>query len=110
MARSADMFKRRSAKGVRIASHRRRRLPAGRNPRSSAGWSSSGCGPPMPSGPERRSLADSSARDRLGALAPGMIAGSRGPGDPIQDIHRTEKVFFVMKEGAVYRNDRPSGQ
>jgi hypothetical protein len=28
------------------------------------------------------------------------------PGDPLQDIHRTQQVFFVMKEGVVYRNDR----
>lgn len=28
------------------------------------------------------------------------------PGDPIENIRQTEHVFFVMKEGVVYRNDR----
>jgi imidazolonepropionase-like amidohydrolase len=29
------------------------------------------------------------------------------PGDPLRDIRVTERVFFVMKEGKVYRHDRP---
>jgi imidazolonepropionase-like amidohydrolase len=29
------------------------------------------------------------------------------PGDPVADIHATEKVFFVMKQGKVVRNVRP---
>ena len=28
------------------------------------------------------------------------------PDDPSADIHQTEKVFFVMKDGIIYRNDR----
>ena len=28
------------------------------------------------------------------------------PGDPLADIKQTEKVFFVMKEGKIYRNGR----
>jgi hypothetical protein len=28
------------------------------------------------------------------------------PGDPVQNIRQTEHVFFVMKEGVIYRNDR----
>jgi imidazolonepropionase-like amidohydrolase len=28
------------------------------------------------------------------------------PGNPLQDIRVTEKVFFVMKGGTVWRNDR----
>ena len=28
------------------------------------------------------------------------------PGDPLLDIKATEKAFFVMKGGRVYRNDR----
>ncbi len=48
--------------------------------------------------------------DRLGALAPGKLADVIAvPGDPTQDIRQTEKVFFVMKEGVVYRNDRAAG-
>jgi imidazolonepropionase-like amidohydrolase len=29
------------------------------------------------------------------------------PGDVLADLHATEKAFFVMKGGKVYRNDRP---
>jgi hypothetical protein len=29
------------------------------------------------------------------------------PGDPTQNIRLTEKVFFVMKDGVIYRNDTP---
>ena len=28
------------------------------------------------------------------------------PGDPLKDIKATEKVFFVMKGGKVYKNAR----
>jgi imidazolonepropionase-like amidohydrolase len=46
-------------------------------------------------------------QDRLGSLAPGKLADVVAmPGDPEQNIRLTEKVFFVMKEGVVYRNDR----
>jgi imidazolonepropionase-like amidohydrolase len=31
------------------------------------------------------------------------------PGDPLKDISVTEKVLFVMKDGIVYRHDRPGG-
>jgi imidazolonepropionase-like amidohydrolase len=45
--------------------------------------------------------------DRLGTLEAGKLADVVAvPGDPLQDIHRTEQVFFVMKEGVIYRNDR----
>jgi len=45
--------------------------------------------------------------DRLGTLTAGKIADVVAvPGDPVVDIRQTEKVFFVMKEGTVYRNDR----
>ncbi len=44
--------------------------------------------------------------DRLGTLAAGKIADIVAmPGDPTADIRQTEKVFFVMKEGVVYRHD-----
>jgi imidazolonepropionase-like amidohydrolase len=32
------------------------------------------------------------------------------PGDPIENIRQTEHVFFVMKEGVIYKNDRPGGK
>ncbi len=45
--------------------------------------------------------------DRLGTLEAGKLADVVAvPGDPLQDIRRTEQVFFVMKEGVIYRNDR----
>lgn len=44
--------------------------------------------------------------DRLGTLEPGKLADIVAvPGDPARDIRVTEKVFFVMKEGVIYRND-----
>ena len=45
--------------------------------------------------------------DRLGTLEPGKLADIIAvPGDPAQDIRQTERVFFVMKEGTVYKHDR----
>jgi imidazolonepropionase-like amidohydrolase len=47
--------------------------------------------------------------DKLGSLETGKLADVVAvPGDPLQDIRRTEQVFFVMKEGVVYRDDRVS--
>jgi imidazolonepropionase-like amidohydrolase len=41
-----------------------------------------------------------------GSLEPGKLADIVVmPGDPTSNIRNTEKVFFVMKEGVVYRND-----
>ena len=45
--------------------------------------------------------------DKIGALEPGKLADVVAvPGDPLQNIRQTEHVFFVMKEGVIYRNDR----
>jgi imidazolonepropionase-like amidohydrolase len=45
--------------------------------------------------------------NRLGTLEAGKIADVVAvPGDPTADIHQTEKVLFVMKDGVIYRNDR----
>jgi len=42
----------------------------------------------------------------IGSLEPGKLADVIAmPGDPTQNIRATEKVFFVMKEGVIYRND-----
>lgn len=44
---------------------------------------------------------------KVGALKPGMLADVVAvPGDPVKDIKATQSVFFVMKDGVVYRNDR----
>ena len=45
--------------------------------------------------------------NRIGALEAGKLADVIAmPGDPTQNIRQTEKVFFVMKEGAIIRNER----
>jgi imidazolonepropionase-like amidohydrolase len=44
---------------------------------------------------------------RIGTLEVGKTADVIAmPGDPIQNIRQAEKVFFVMKEGVIYRDDR----
>ena len=44
---------------------------------------------------------------QIGTLEPGKLADIVAvPGDPLSDIRQTEKVFFVMRDGQVYRNDR----
>jgi imidazolonepropionase-like amidohydrolase len=45
--------------------------------------------------------------DKIGTLEAGKIADVVAvPGDPIQDVRATERVFFVMKEGVIYRHDK----
>lgn len=42
-----------------------------------------------------------------GSLAPGKLADIvAAPGNPAENIRVTEKVFFVMKEGTVYKNEK----
>jgi imidazolonepropionase-like amidohydrolase len=46
--------------------------------------------------------------DRLGTLEAGKLADIVAtPGDPTRDIRQTERVFFVMKDGVVYKHERP---
>jgi imidazolonepropionase-like amidohydrolase len=46
--------------------------------------------------------------DKIGSLEAGKSADIVAvPGNPLQDIRQTEHVLFVMKEGVVYKNDRP---
>jgi imidazolonepropionase-like amidohydrolase len=46
-------------------------------------------------------------QDKIGTLEAGKFADIVAvPGDPVENIRQTEKVFFVMKEGVIYRNDR----
>jgi imidazolonepropionase-like amidohydrolase len=45
-------------------------------------------------------------QNRIGTLEAGKVADVIAmPGDPTQNIRQTEKVFFVMKDGVIYRND-----
>jgi len=45
--------------------------------------------------------------NKLGTLEPGKLADVVAvPGNPLQDIKVTQSVFFVMKDGMIYRNDR----
>ncbi|MFN0169413.1 MAG: amidohydrolase family protein [Bryobacteraceae bacterium] len=45
--------------------------------------------------------------DRVGTLEAGKLADIIAvPANPLENIRVTEKVFFVMKEGTVFRNDR----
>jgi imidazolonepropionase-like amidohydrolase len=45
---------------------------------------------------------------KVGTLESGKLADVVAvPGDPLQNIRQTEHVFFVMKEGVVYKNDKP---
>ena len=44
--------------------------------------------------------------NRIGTLEAGKLADVIAmPGDPTAEISRAEKVFFVMKEGVIFRND-----
>ncbi len=44
--------------------------------------------------------------ERVGTIEAGKLADIVAmPGDPTVDIRRTEKVFFVMKEGVIVRHD-----
>jgi imidazolonepropionase-like amidohydrolase len=45
--------------------------------------------------------------DRIGTIQSGKLADLVAvPGDPLSDIHQTEHVFFVMKDGGVVKNGR----
>jgi imidazolonepropionase-like amidohydrolase len=47
--------------------------------------------------------------DKLGTLEAGKLADVIAvPGDPTENIRQTEHVFFVMKEGVIYKN-QPAG-
>ena len=50
-------------------------------------------------------------QEKIGSLDAGKLADLVAvPGDPVENIRQTEKVFFVMKEGVIYRNDRSAPQ
>jgi imidazolonepropionase-like amidohydrolase len=46
-------------------------------------------------------------QDKVGALKAGMLADVVAvPGNPVENIKATQSVIFVMKDGAILRNDR----
>jgi len=45
--------------------------------------------------------------DKIGSLEPNRFADVVAvPGDPTQNIRQTEHVFFVMKDGVIYKNEK----
>jgi imidazolonepropionase-like amidohydrolase len=49
--------------------------------------------------------------DKIGILETSKLADIVAvPGDPIQNIRETEHVFFVMKEGVIYKNEKPAAK
>jgi imidazolonepropionase-like amidohydrolase len=45
--------------------------------------------------------------DKIGTLESGRLADVVAvPGDPVENIRQTEHVFFVMKEGVIYKNEK----
>ena len=45
--------------------------------------------------------------DKVGTLEPNKFADVVAvPGNPLQNIRQTEHVFFVMKQGVIYKNDK----
>ncbi len=45
--------------------------------------------------------------DKIGTLETGKLADVVAvPGDPVENIRQVEHVFFVMKEGIIYKNER----
>jgi imidazolonepropionase-like amidohydrolase len=48
--------------------------------------------------------------DKIGTLEAGKLADVVAvPGNPVENIRQTEHVLFVMKEGAIYKNDSAAG-
>jgi imidazolonepropionase-like amidohydrolase len=47
--------------------------------------------------------------DKIGTFENGKLADVVAvPGNPVENIRQTEHVFFVMKEGTVYKNEKPN--
>jgi imidazolonepropionase-like amidohydrolase len=47
--------------------------------------------------------------DKIGSLEKGKLADVVAvPGNPVDNIRQTEHVFFVMKEGVVYKHEKPN--
>lgn len=47
--------------------------------------------------------------DKIGTLESGKLADVVAvPGNPVENIRRTEHVLFVMKEGTIFKNEKPN--
>jgi imidazolonepropionase-like amidohydrolase len=47
--------------------------------------------------------------DKIGTIEPNKLADVVAvPGNPLENIRQTEHVFFVMKEGVIYKNEKPT--
>jgi imidazolonepropionase-like amidohydrolase len=109
LAARDQMFRRALAKGVKIGLGTDAAVyPHGRNPEEFRMMVSLGMKPIDALRAGTSVDADLlGVADRLGALEAGKLADIVAvPGNPLQDIRQTEKVFFVMKEGVVYKNER----
>lgn len=109
VAARSDMFRNAMKAGVKIAFGTDSAVsPHGLNAREFALMTGLG----MSSAAALRSATSAAAdllgiADRIGTLAPGKLADIVAvPGNPLDDIHQTEHVFFVMKEGEVVRNSK----
>jgi imidazolonepropionase-like amidohydrolase len=101
-----EMFRRAVRSGVRIAFGTDSAVsPHGLNAREFGYMVELGLSPAAAlktAGPSAAELLGLS--DRIGTLEKGKEADIVAvPGDPLKDIHLTEKVFFVMKGGKVFR-------
>jgi imidazolonepropionase-like amidohydrolase len=49
--------------------------------------------------------------DKIGTLEAGKLADVVAvPGNPVENIRQTEHVFFVMKEGVIYKNEKAAAK
>lgn len=47
--------------------------------------------------------------DKIGTLESGKLADVVAvPGNPVENIRQTEHVFFVMKDGTIFKNEKPN--
>ena len=103
----ADMFRRAQKAGVKIAFGTDAALQYGIQAQEFALMTSLGLSPAaalrtIPAAADLLGLSS-----QIGTIDKGKEADIAAvPGDPLKDIKTTEKVFFVMKGGKVYRNDR----
>jgi imidazolonepropionase-like amidohydrolase len=109
LAGRSEMFRNALKGGVKIAFGTDSAVsPHGLNAREFALMTSLGMSPAA----ALRSAGQGSAallgmEDRVGTIASGKLADIVAvPGNPLDDIHQTEHVFFVMKDGIVVKNQR----